>query len=168
MEQLCRPSLNSYSLGSRLRSLSRLALLLIALALSLLLLYLFLAKITDNPLFVFIVIVILTPLRRAMNSHARAGWANFVLKDAAYGRATETGITYRALFRDHVIVWSQIERLEYVAKEGRIKVYLLGKRVPAQFAPGRGQSASDHNSQSVLDVLKPRVESSGGTFVVVT
>jgi len=130
-------SQNTFLIGSSTRSVLRLSLLFMSFAFALLLLYWWLAKLTDSPLAVLVVVVFLTVIRRALN--VRAEWITFLMKDAACGVATESGVQYRALFRSHFVTWSQIERLEYFEDSDRINMYLRGKKVPVQFAPRKGQ-----------------------------
>jgi hypothetical protein len=93
-------------------------------------LYAALARVTDDALFVLVMILVLTPLRRLLDSRARAMWTMFLTKDAAYGRLTESGIDYSEFFHRHSADWSQIRCVEHFADSGRTKIYLFGKSRP--------------------------------------
>src|SRR5258708_25374817 len=80
-----------YPIGSRKRSTARLSVLLTLWIAALVVLYWMLARFTDWPLFLFLLIVILTVIRRALNSYARSEWAVFIMKDGAYGWVTQLG-----------------------------------------------------------------------------
>src|SRR6266487_6862048 len=159
-------SLHACHVGSRARSGVRLALLLVCFAVALILLYFWLAKLTDSPLFVFPLIVVLTAIRRAMDSHARRGWLDLFMKDAAYGLVIEYGIEYRTPFSSQFVSWSEMERLEFSQRSGRIKMYVSDKALPVQFAPSK-QLGAHSGVQSLPDVLRQQVEFSGGSFVLV-
>ena len=150
------------TIGSRTRSVRRFVGLLAFLILTIVALYVALAKVTDAPLFVLVMILVLTPLRRLINSRARAMWAVFLTKDAAYGTITESGIEYTEFFRSHSADWSQIRCVEHFADDGRTKIYLFGKNRPVQF----GRSTREGSGASIVrELLKNQVQCSGGDFI---
>lgn len=163
MKQTDSSSLNGCAIGSRTRSEFRLWLLLASFALALFLLYWWLAKLTGSPVFVLILVVVLTIARRAMNRISREGWIKFITKDAAHGRVTEAGIQYRAPFRNHFVSWSQIERIEHFERSGRINVYLTGKKQPVQFAPTKAPLPPTC-WPGIPDGLRERVHPSDNAF----
>jgi len=98
-------------------------------------LYIGLAKLTDAPLFLLVLIIVLTVAHRLLDRNAAPMWADFLMKDAAYGWVQETGIEYHLFFRSHFAEWSQIQRIEHFADNGRTKIFLVGKTRPVQFGP---------------------------------
>ena len=149
-------------IGSRIRFTRRLVGLLVLLMLIIFALYAALARVTDDALFVLIMILVLTPLRRFLDSRGRVRWAVFLTKDAAYGKITESGIEYNEFFRSHSTAWSQIRSVEHFADSGRTKIYLVGKSRPVQF----GRSTKEgFGSSAVRELLKNQVQCSGGDFI---
>ena len=149
-------------IGSRTRFTRRLVGLLALLILIIFALYAALARVTNDALFVLVMILVLTPLRRILDHRARAIWAVFLTKDAAYGRVTESGIEYDEFFRSHSANWSQIRYIEHFADSGTIKIYLFGKSRPVQF--GRSKK-EDAGASTVSQLLKNQIQRSGGDFV---
>lgn len=158
MQQSVVPSINLLTIGSRTRAIGRLTALLLSFVCAVALLYCWLTKITTDVLFILILIVVLTILRRAMNRSAREGWAKFITEDAAYGRLTESGIEYRAPFRKHFASWPEIGRLEYFEGSGRIHMYLCEGKIPVQFAFHKGQPPPAY-WPGIPDVLRQRPQS---------
>jgi hypothetical protein len=149
-------------IGSRARFTLRSVGLIALLMLITLGLYVALTRVTDDALFVLVMILVLTPLRRLLDRRAAAMWAVFLTKDAAYGRVTESGIEYNEFFRSHSADWSQIRCVEHFADSGRTKIYLFGKSRPVQF--GRSKTEGSRAS-TVLELLKNQVQCSGGDFI---
>ena len=149
-------------IGSRTRFARRLVGLLVLLMLIIFALYAALARVTDDALVVLVLILVLTPLRRLLDRRARVTWAEFLTKDAAYGKITESGIEYNEFFHSHSADWSQIRCVEHFSDSGRTKIYLVGKSRPVQFGRStkRGSGAS-----AVRELLKNRVQCSGGDFM---
>src|SRR5205823_450768 len=104
-----RPSY-AYPIGSRKRSIGRLLALLSVGIAALVVLYGALARFTDWPSFLFLLIVILTVIHRALDRNAGGMWAIFLTKDSAYGGVTQLGIEYHTVFRKDVLYWSQIDQ----------------------------------------------------------
>ena len=149
-------------IGSRTRFSLRLVGLIVLLMLTIFALYVALGRVTDDALFVLVMILVLTPLRRLLDCRARAKWAVFLTKDAAYGRITEAGIEYNEFFRSHSADWAQIRCVEHFADSGRTKIYLLGKSRPVQF----GRSTKEGlGTSTVRELLKNQVHCSGGDFI---
>lgn len=149
-------------IGSRTRFTLRLVGLIALLMLTIFALYVALARVTDDALFVLVMILVLTPLRRLLSGRARAMWGVFLTKDAAYGRITESGIEYNEFFCSHSFDWAQIRCVEHFADSGRTKIYLFGKGRPVQF----GRSTKEGSGTSTLrELLKNQVQRSGGDFI---
>ena len=148
--------------GSRTRFARRLVSLLVLLMLMTFAVYAALAKVTDDALVVLVLILVLTPLHRLLDSRARVPWAVFLTKDAAYGRITESGIEYNEFFHSHCADWSQIRCVEHFSDSGRTKIYLVGKSRPVQF----GRSTKEGSGASAVhEALKNHVQCSGGDFI---
>jgi hypothetical protein len=148
-------------IGSRTRFTLRLVGLIALLILTIFALYVALARVTDDALFVLVMILVLTPLRRLLNGRARAMWV-FLTKDAAYGRITGSGIEYNEFFCSHSFDWAQIRCVEHFADSGRTKIYLFGKGRPVQF--GRSTKEGPGTS-TVRELLRNQVQRSCGDFI---
>jgi hypothetical protein len=155
-------SIYTMMIGSRTRFTQRLVGLLVLLMLMILALYAALARVTGDVLVVLIMILVLTPLRRLLNSRARVMWTAFLTKDAAYGKITESGIEYNEFFHSHSAAWSQIRSIEHFADSGRTKIFLTGKSRPVQFARSTEEG---FGASTVLELLKNKVQCSGGDFI---
>src|ERR1700756_3007179 len=94
-----------YPIGSRKRSIRRLVTVLTMLVAALSILYWALARFTEWPLLLFVLIVILTPLHRALDRNAGGMWAVFAMRDTAYGWVTQGGIDYQTPFSKGSIPW---------------------------------------------------------------
>ncbi|MCU1304768.1 MAG: hypothetical protein JWQ87_5052 [Candidatus Sulfotelmatobacter sp.] len=153
-------------IGSQKRALARLLALLTLWIAMLGLLYHVLAEYTgDFVLFLFVMIVILTVMRRAM-SPAWQGWALYFMKDGAYGSIKEGGIEYRTVFRKKNFVrWSQINQSDYSPSDGRVRIYLYNKTLPIQFGRCAEENESNTHEFAFLHFLKEKIQSSGGSFV---
>jgi hypothetical protein len=152
-------SADAYAIGSRKRSIVRVVTLLTALVAALSVLYWVLAEFTEWPLFLFLLIVILTVLHRVLDPNAGGMWAVFFMKDTAYGWVTQAGIEYYTPFSKGTVRWSDIYQLDY-SPSGRIVVYLRGKGLPLQFGPY--EAITNSHGNSLGDLLR---ETCGGTFV---
>jgi hypothetical protein len=119
-------------------------------------LYVALARITDAQLFVLVMIIVLTAVRRLLDRRAAAMWAVFLTKDAAYGRVTESGVEYNEFFRSHSADWSQIRCVEHIADSGRIKIYLFGKSRPVQFGGSKQALWSIRLTRTLTMSVSPR------------
>jgi hypothetical protein len=159
LHQLQLRPLYTYAIGSRGRAITRLAILLTFWLVALSLLYWVLATFTDWPLFLFLLIVVLTIIHRSLNPNAGGMWAMFIMKDSAYGWVTDSGIEYRTLFRNGKVHWSDIYQLDYSARTGRITVYLRQRTLPVQFGPPSIQQSD------MVQVLQSNTRSCGGIFV---
>jgi hypothetical protein len=149
-------------IGSSTRFTLRLVGELALLMLTIFALYVALAKVTDAPLFVLVMITVLTAVHRLLDRRAAAMWVVFLTKDAAYGRVTESGIEYNEFFRSHSADWSQIRYIEHIADSGRIKIYLFGKSRPVQFGGSKKESSG---ASALRELLKNQVQYSGGDFI---
>src|SRR6476659_3463008 len=101
-------NVSAYAIGSRVRSLLRLS-ILAAVGLTLLAVhYLFLFELLPNRTVAILLVIgtwILVILR--LHEYVR-GWLGFILKDSAYGIATDSGIEYRCMLRPQVLPWSEV------------------------------------------------------------
>jgi hypothetical protein len=153
-------------IGSQKRSVGRLCGLLTLWIAVFGLLYHVLAVYTgDFALVLFVLIVPLTVMRRAL-SPAWKGWALYFMKDAAYGSVNEAGIEYRTVFRKkNFVPWSKINQAEYSPSNGRVRIYLSDKTLPIQF--GRCDEATESKTHEFasLRFLKEKIQSSGGSFL---
>ncbi len=149
-------------IGSRTRSALRLVGLLAFLMLTILGLYMALEKMTDAPLFVLVLIIVLTVVHHLLDRRAAPIWAVFLAKDAAYGSVSESGIEYHEFCWSHSADWSQIRCVEHFADSGRIKIYISGKSRPVQFARSKKE---DSGISAVHRLLKKQVQNSGGDFI---
>ena len=169
MHEIADCSTYIYAIGCRKRAIERLSVLLTILIAALGLLYYVLTVVSGNfAPFLFVLIVFLSVLHRAMNSHALRMWTIFLTKDSAYGWVRESGIVYRTLFRKGAISWSEIAQLNYCPHTRQIKIYLIYPRfreLPIQFGPPNQTAISSAQKPSLVDFLKQKIESAGGSFV---
>jgi len=155
----------AYPIGSRKRSLARLSALLTLWIAVLVVLYWILSRFTDWPLFLFLLIVILTVIHRALDRNAGGMWAVYIMKDSAYGWVTPLGIEYQTPFRKDVVHCSQIAQLDYSPRTGRITMYLHDRALPVQFGPHNVTTFSKSPEFSLSRFLRDKIESCGGIFV---
>ena len=165
MHQIELRSSYAYPIGSRKRAIARFSTLLILAIAILVVLYWILARFTDWPLFLFLIIVILTVIHRALDRNAGGMWAVFIMKDGAYGWVTQFGIEYHTPFRKDVVYWSQIHQLDYSPCTGRIAIYLHDRALPVQFGPRNVTTFSSSPEFSLSRFLRDKIESCGGIFV---
>lgn len=162
-----KAAFHAYPIGSRKRAITRLLRLLISFSVILVALYWLLAKFTPWPSFLFLLIVVLTTVRRAFARNAGGMWAVFFMKDSAYGWVTDSGIQYHTSFhaRSNVLRWSQMSQMDYFSTSGRVTVYLRDKTLPIQFGPCDIPTLTGRSALNQF--LKCNVESCGTTFIKV-
>jgi|ERR1700690_1441182 len=153
-----------YQIGCRTRRVLRLLVLLTLAVAILFLLYLVLGRFTDSPLFVLVLSTTCAIFHQSLSPTAGAR-VLFIMKDGADGWVRESGIEYHTLFRNDFVPWSQIRQLEYLPRSGQIRIYLSSARFPLQFGRCKRMAMSNTYESTVLDLLKQKIQLSGGVFV---
>lgn len=135
-----------YPIGSKRRSLLRLSLLVSAILTILAIHFLFISLFLSNWLLTVSLVIGTWILVLFRMSRYLRGWIDFLLRDAAYGVVTESGICYRNFFGELSLSWSSIAQVDYLLEQGdRIEIFKVPVRsvsrpLSIHFGPSRANA----------------------------
>jgi hypothetical protein len=144
-EELRVPT-SAYPIGSKRRSLLRLSLLVLAIFTVLAIHFLFISLFLSNGLLTLSLVLGTWILVLFRMSRYLRGWLDVLLRDAAYGVVTESGIHYRNFFGEISLSWSSIAQVDYLFGQGnRIEILKVPARsvsrpLSIHFGPSRANA----------------------------